>query len=262
MQTVDSNHTNKLQLSEFCYCMSTFYQYKNILDSVKDVDEATRSVKVAISHTGSLDSDKDIIEATAFNKTVKERGPKGANLVWHLTDHQPSLKSAIGKFKELFMEGEYLVGVTDIPNTTWGNDVLEFYKTGHINQHSIGFNTVKREAKDDYSVIKEVMLYEGSAVLWGANSNTPTFQAGKSLTKDEQAKQLTGEMDLLMKSMRNGSYTDNAFELIETRIKQIQQQISDILKEFTQPVIETVEPNTGEQLNELKSAIQSLIIKI
>lgn len=247
--------------------MSVFYQYKNVADSVKDVDSATRRVKVAISHTGSLDLDKDIIEAGAFNKTLKERGPKGSNLIWHLTDHNPSLKSAVGKFSELYMEGDFLVGVTDIPNTTWGNDVLEFYKSGHINQHSIGFSTVKREVMNDddwskrYTVIKEVMLYEGSAVLWGANPNTPTLDAGKSINKDEEVKRLTGELDLLMKSMRNGNYTDNAFELIETRIKQIQQSISDMFKDFTQPASEAVEPKESNGVDTLKQAIQLLTIQ-
>lgn len=236
-----------------------FYQVKNIADSVKDVDSVSRKVKVAISHTGSKDLDNDVIDAGAYTKTISERGPKGANLIWHLTDHNPSLKSAIGKFSELYMENGYLVGITEIPNTSWGNDVLEFYKSGHINQHSVGFRTIKREpvnagTPDEYSLIKEILLYEGSAVLWGANPNTPTLEAGKSLNKEEEAKSLNKEMDLLLKSMRNGSYTDNAFELIETRMKQIQQRISEI---FTQPA-KAVEPNSEDAAKAIQSFIKQL----
>lgn len=236
-----------------------FYQVKNVADSVKDVSESTRKVKVAISHTGSLDLDNDVIDPNAFAKTISERGPSGSNLIWHLTDHNPSLKSAVGKFKELYMEGGYLVGVTEIPNTTWGNDVLEFYKSGHINQHSIGFRTIKREpvnagTPQEHNLIKEVLLYEGSAVLWGANPNTPTL--GKGLTKEDEAKELSGEMEMLVKSLRNGSYTDNAFELIETRLKQIQQRISELT---TQPVQVTVEPDN--EAEKLKQAIQLLTLK-
>jgi hypothetical protein len=157
------------------------------------------------------------------------------------------------------MEGGYLVGVTEIPNTTWGNDVLEFYKSGHINQHSIGFRTIKREpvgagTPQEHNLIKEVLLYEGSAVLWGANPNTPTL--GKGLTKEDEAKELSGEMEMLVKSLRNGSYTDNAFELIETRLKQIQQRISELT---TQPVKDTVEPDN--EADKLKQAIQLLTLK-
>lgn len=233
-----------------------FYQIKNIADSVRDVDEGSRRVKVAISQIGSKDFDNDVIDEGAYTKTLSERGPGAANLIWHLTDHQPSLKSAIGKFKELYVENNYLVGVTDVPNTTWGNDVLEFYKSGHINQHSIGFRTVKQEAKDGYNLIKEVTLYEGSAVLWGANPNTPTLSVSKALSKEDEAKELNKEMELLIKSMRNGSYTDNAFELIETRMKQIQQRISELLT--TQPAVQAVEPDEAKKL---RDAIQLITLK-
>lgn len=223
--------------------MKKMYEVKTIGNSVKDISD--RRVKVAIAHIGSKDYDNDIIQPGAFTKTITERGPKGANLIWHLTDHNPSLKAAVGKFSELFIEGDYLAGVTDIPNTTWGNDVLEFYKTGHINQHSIGYRTIKYETvnegnKDEYRNLKELFLYEGSAVLWGANPNTPTL--GKSLTTEEalaEHDKLSNEMRILVKSLRDGRFTDDAFELIELRLVQINEAIKSLLT--TSPVI-TVEP--------------------
>ena len=126
--------------------MKTYFEQKLIADSVRDVSENDRRVKVAISKMGNVDHDGDVIDHGAYTKTVTERGPKGANLIWHLTDHNPSLKSAVGKFSEIYTEGDFLIGITNIPNTTWGNDVLEFYKSGHINQHSIGFRTIKAES--------------------------------------------------------------------------------------------------------------------
>lgn len=221
------------------------YEVKTIGNSVKDISD--RRVKVAIAHIGSKDYDNDIIQPGAFTKTITERGPKGANLIWHLTDHNPSLKAAVGKFSELFIEGDYLAGVTDIPNTTWGNDVLEFYNTGHINQHSIGYRTIKYETvnegnKDEYRNLKELFLYEGSAVLWGANPNTPTL--GKSLTTEEalaEHDKLSNEMRILVKSLRDGRFTDDTFELIELRMIQINEAIKSLLN-TTSPVI-TVEPD-------------------
>lgn len=225
--------------------MRSYFEQKVIADSVKDVSEKDRRVKVAISHMGSKDHDNDVIEHTAYTKTLKERGPQGANLIWHLTDHNPSLKNAVGKFSELSVEGDYLVGVTNIPNTSWGNDVLEFYKTGHINQHSIGFKTVKAEVQNkgkenEYNLIKEVFLFEGSAVLWGANENTPTL--GKSLTKEEiqaEHEKLSKELNLLLKSLKDGRFTDDAFEFIEIRTAQINEAIKSLLS--TQPA-KAVEP--------------------
>lgn len=247
--------------------MKRFFEVKTVADSVKDVSEQDRRVKVAISHMGSKDFDNDVIEHTAYNKTLKERGPQGANLIWHLTDHNPSLKAAVGKFSELYVEGDYLVGITNIPNTSWGNDVLEFYKTGHINQHSIGFKTVKSEIQEkgketEYNLIKEIFLFEGSAVLWGANINTPTL--GKSLTKDEvndELSKLSKELNILLKSLRDGRFTDDAFEFIEIRTAQINEAIKTLLsQESTQPVVETVEPVID--VKGLDSAIKDLLMTL
>ena len=218
-------------------------EYKNVAESTKDVDMTGRKVVVVISEMGSKDLDNDIIEQSAYNRTLDTRGPKGANLIWHLTDHNPSMKTAVGKFSELYVKGNQLIGVTNIPNTTWGNDMLEFYKSGHINQHSVGFSTVQSEAgkgADDPRIIKEIKLYEGSAVLWGANPNTPTLEAPKSELKD-LVPALVKELDLLMKSFKNGKFTDEAFELIEIRIKHLQDKFLN-LTQSTLPVGNTPDP--------------------
>lgn len=249
--------------------MKTYFEQKMIADSVRDVSENDRRVKVAISKMGNVDHDGDVIEHGAYTKTLTERGPKGANLIWHLTDHNPSLKSAVGKFSEIYTDGDYLVGITNIPNTTWGNDVLEFYKSGHINQHSIGFRTIKSEAvKGDqpFNLIKEVFLYEGSAVLWGANPMTPTMTVGKSLTKEEivtEHEKLSRELNLLVKSMRDGRYSDEAFEFMDIRLAQINEALKCIITmeiEPTQPVQETVEPELD--MSELQDEINKFLKSI
>lgn len=234
------------------------YEEKNISNSVRDVDDKTRRVKVAISQVGSKDLDNDVIEKGAYTKTIAERGPKGANLIWHLTDHNASLRSAVGKFSEMHMESDYLVGITDIPKTSWGNDVLEFYKAGTINQHSIGFRTIKREPvnagkPDEYNLIKEVLLYEGSAVLWGANPNTPTLQVGKSDLKEisKTIVELNDEVNSLIKTYKQAKLTDETFELIEIQITQKQEKIKQLLEMTTQPA-GAVEPESEDLVSVVK----------
>lgn len=241
------------------------YEIKNIEGGVLDVDDKTRRVKTAWNKATIKDSDKDIIERTAFDKTIKERGPKAKDLIWHLTDHNASLKNAVGKPKELMMEGELLVAVTDIPNTTWGNDVLEFYKTGAINQHSIGFRTIKREVFNDddwekrYTIIKEVLLFEGSAVLWGANEYTPTLSVGKSLQEltpeeitDEYAKTME-ELGKLHKMFKSGHLSDESYELIEMKVSQLTDKLQQLFIEATQPAVKAVEPEKNGLLDVLKT---------
>lgn len=232
------------------------FEIKNIGGGVLDVDDKSRRVKVAISKVGNKDFDNDVIDKGAYNKTIKERGPKGSNLIWHLTDHNASLKNAVGKFNDLSVQGDYLVGTTDIAATAWGNDVLEMYKSGMINQHSIGFRTIKSEPvnagkPDEYRLIKEVLLYEGSAVLWGANDQTPTLSVGKSLTKEEREEKYFDtlkEINNLAKLFKSGHLTDDTFELLEIRLMNNTEILKQLFSELTQPVVETVEPTQEESL--------------
>jgi uncharacterized protein len=237
------------------------YEIKNISDGVKDVDTSSRRVKVAISQVGSKDLDSDVIDTMAYTKTIKERGPKGSNLIWHLTDHNASLKSAIGKFSELSMEGDYLVGVTNVPNTTTGNDMMALYADGHINQHSVGFRTIKSEPvnadkNNEYRLIKEILLYEGSAVLWGANPNTPTLSVGKSLTKEEVLSEYNKTMDelgKLHKMFKTGHLSDQSYELIEMKISQLTDKLQQLFIEATQPAVKAVEPEENGLLDVFKT---------
>jgi hypothetical protein len=253
--------------------MKRYFEQKTVSNSVQDVSTTTRKVKVAISQMGSKDFDNDVIDHNAYTKTLTERGPKGANLIWHLTDHNPSLKSAIGKFSELYVEKDYLVGVTDVPNTTWGNDVLEFYKSGHINQHSVGFRTIKQEnqksVEGEYNLIKEILLFEGSAVLWGANINTPTIEVGKSMEEVmTQHEKLSKELSMLLKSLKDGRFSDDAFEFIEIRVAQINEAIKSLISiestpKAEEPAIAVPEVKEPEiDLSGLKHNLTNLITKL
>lgn len=272
-------------------------EYKAIINSVKDVDTTTRRVKVAMSEVDTKDLDEDVIDNGAYKKTVKERGPVGSKLIWHLTDHIPLLKNAVGKPNSVEMDGKYLVFITDIPKTAWGDDVLTFYQNGDINQHSVGFTTMKDEVinkghDDEYRLIKEIMLYEGSAVLWGANPNTPTISVGKSLLSDTEcphchkmtknsesgmgyikcthcqktfSSQLAeysktiDELNKLSKMFKAAYLTDETYGLIELKISQLSDKLQLLFNNATQPVDETVKPvnNANEALAKALTTFQN-----
>lgn len=217
-----------------------------------DVDDKSRVVKVCWNKMGVLDLDNDIITQGAFKRTIQQRGPKGANLIWALVDHMPSMKSAYGKPSELDEVGDDLIATIKVAETTLGNDVLKMYQEGLINQQSVGFSIPNKatEERDGVRYIKEVMLYEGSAVLWGANPNTPTLSVGKSLT--ELKDDLKNRLQLLVKGIRNGSYTDETFIFLEMQEKQILDQI-DAIEKATQ--IATPAPDSVKQEQDLIEAI-------
>lgn len=244
------------------------YEIKTVSNSVLDVDDTSRRVKVVMNEMGTLDLDNDIIDNTAYSKTIKERGPMGSSLIWHLTDHRASLKDAVGKPKEVNAKNNQLVFITDIPNTTWGNDVLELYKTGAINQHSIGFRTIKSEPVNagkpgEYRLIKEVLLYEGSAVLWAAHPSTPTLSVGKSLTTEEKANkyfEIVKELNTLAKLFDKGKLTDSSFELVEIRLAQLQENLKQLEEEATQPDAKSVEPDKSESLLDVLKTFNNTLI--
>lgn len=158
-------------------------EYKNVTSQAADLDTNSRQVKMVVSETESTDLDNDIIVNTAFQKTLKERGPQGSNSIYFLRDHNSSIANGlITKFSELYMDGNKLVGVATLPKTQTGNDMLTHYEAGNINEHSIGFSTVSAEKGKNGGprIIKESKMFEASAVLFAAQPNTPTISVGKS----------------------------------------------------------------------------------
>lgn len=227
---------------------------KSYQDMILDIEPETRTVKACWSRIGNVDLDNDIIVAEAFTKTIKERGPKGKNMIWSLVDHKADMAHTLGKPKELYIEGDMLVAVTDLIETECGEDAIKLYEAGLINQHSIGFSTLKSDVDQRTGVrtITELKLYEGSAVLWGANPETPTlgFKGEFKETKES----LSLRLENLIKAFRGGSFTDDTFALMEIQIKQIQAALLEleVVENITQPApaVEPTETIVEEKSNE------------
>ena len=155
-------------------------KYKNF-GSVKDIDYKNRVVTGYLSSFGNKDHDQDIIEKGAFTKTINERKDQ----IFFLNQHD--WKQPLGKFN-LLMEDEKGLYFESTPmlDTSYSSDLLKLYEAGIVKEHSIGFQTVKGHYDNDREayIMKEVKLFEGSAVTLGANSETP-FTGFKSMTMEE-----------------------------------------------------------------------------
>lgn len=241
--------------------MSTAYQVKTFNLKALDVDTATKRVKVAIGETESIDHDGDLIVPTAAIRTIKARGPEGSNEIWHLTDHHASLKSALGKFSEMGMDGKYIYGISQYKDTSlWRDTVWPLYESGDITQHSIGFKTIKEQQKDGYNEIQEIKLFEGSAVLWGANSNTPMLEIYKSLTKEKKIEEVSKRWETVLKAISAGRYEDDN-SLLVIELKQLQQLFIDLTKNSTDPAKEATHPDKKNDLSiaDLKKAFSQAV---
>lgn len=213
------------------------YNTKGYDSEVMDIDGEKRTVKAVVARFNNVDLDNDIIVPEAVTKTIRERGPQGSKQVWALIDHKADLKHAIGKPSELYVEGDMLIAVTPIIETEAGEDIIKLYEAGIINEHSIGFSTIKSTMRDDVRVIQELKLYEYSCVVWGANPETPTL--GIKGEFKETPETLVKRLEKLSAAFKNGTFTDETFGLMEIEIKQIQAKILEL---STQPAIIAVEP--------------------
>jgi|APSaa5957512622_1039677.scaffolds.fasta_scaffold87424_2 hypothetical protein len=201
----------------------------------KDVDTAGRIVTGYFSTFNFKDSDGDIILPGAFKKTIRERGPKGSNRIYHLYQHwTDNILSQPHVLKEdkigLYFESK-------MPNTTLANDKLELYREGILKEHSIGFEIMSEESDKEKKVnyIKAVRLWEGSAVTWGANE-----QARLTGLKGTKPEELLKRIELLEKAMHNGTYTDDTFELLQYEINYIKQSLMPVKPH--EPINKSIEP--------------------
>ena len=121
----------------------------------------------------------------------------------------------------------------------------------------IGFSTINSSVdKNGIRTISELKLYEGSAVLWAANPETPTISVKNEVKKE----QLANRLEKLLKAFKGGRFTDETFALMEIEIKRIQSELLEIeiVKEITQteqslePIIEEVKNNDEQILKAIK----------
>jgi uncharacterized protein len=227
------------------------YQIKSFEGKAQDVDLKQGIITSYWSTFDVIDSDQDIIERNAFNKTISERGPKGSNRIMFLWQHNPTMP--LGKPSELYTDAKGLIGVTKIVDTTYGADALKLYDSGVINEHSIGFNVIKESYDDQRKAnrIQEVKLWEGSAVTWGANEFTPVISGKNEFTDRAKAVEY---YNTLCKAIYSGTFTDDTFHILEAQKKHIEAILSKSLDAKSEPVPST--PTVDVQAEQLKQLFQ------
>ena len=153
---------------------------------------------------------------------------------------------------------------------TDGEDALKMYAAGIIREHSVGFQYIPDQMKwvdmdadqksvqateegaaymernNGYWMLNEVKLWEGSYVVFGANSETPSLGVIKTQEqRQEMLHELDERMNLIIKEISTGTYTDNVFPMLEAELAHIQNSyktlltaepsIKDAIKQETEP---------------------------
>jgi HK97 family phage prohead protease len=207
------------------------FQYKNLDYEVKDIDNVSRRVKVALSRFGNVDSDGDVIIRGAFAKSIQERGPSSQTnrKIQFLRYHD--FEQQIGIWESLEETNDYLIGIGKLGRSTKGSDALFDYEDGVIREHSIGFQLLPDKLMlrpDGIREVKEVVLWEGSAVTFGANDQTGVFSVGKSMDAGFLEK-LNQKMEACINALKNGNGTDERLFAIEMNLRVMQSKYNEII---------------------------------
>lgn len=221
--------------------MKDVYSYKDfdVLQehpvNFKDVDGKKGIVTGYFAHFNSTDSDGDIIKKGAFVKTIQEYGPNARKpRIKHLLNHDPS--QPLGVLMELKEDDYGLYYESKLGSHSLGTDFVKMVESNLITEHSIGYRTMKFNQVKPWSEwregdvmreLTELKLWEGSSLTaWGANMNTPLT----GLKAELKAEKMSKRVDILLKALRDGTFTDETFDLLEIELKQLQQAFIDLSK--------------------------------
>lgn len=245
--------------------MEKKYIYKDSLVSdslrlqIKDVDGKKGIVTGYFSDFNSIDSDGDIIKPGAFQKSISQNGPQsGKPRIKHLLNHDSS--KPLGVLEVLKEDSKGLYYESRLGTHSLGVDFVKMVDSGLITEHSIGFQTVKYNQLKPWNEWKpgeaareltELKLYEGSSLTaWGANMNTPLT----GLKTEQKVKKINDRIDVLIKALRDGTFSDETFDLLEIELKQMQQAMIDLTTEPEQ----TTQPDEEKAVADIKQFLKTL----
>lgn len=224
--------------------------------SVKDVDVKQGVLCGYFANFNTLDSDNDIIMPGAFAKTIMERGPESTRpRIKYLLDHSTS--KALGVINILKEDSTGLYYEAKAGSHALGQDFLKMVESGIITEHSFGYGIVRKTVtnpdadwRDQQTQLHELVMWEGSALqTWGANENTPLVGMKARIAAYDRA-------ELIIKELRNGTYTEKTFSELEKQLLLLQQAIKNS-DETTTPELEilaTTSPNDEcKMLNDMQA---------
>lgn len=223
--------------------------------SVKDADVKLGIVTGYFANFNSLDSDNDIIEPGAFVKTIAERGPQSSRpRIKFLLDHDT--RKALGVITMLKEDTQGLYYEAKAGSHDLGVDFVKMVDSGIITEHSFGYGVVRKEIinpdadwREQQTRLKELVMWEGSPLqTWGANENTPLVGMKARVAAFDR-------VELIIKELRTGTYTEKTFGELEKQLLNLQEAIKNSDYETTQPELEkvaTTAPN-DEEKNLLKT---------
>jgi len=244
---------------------STPYKCTDFANSTKDLDLSKRVVTGMFNSYFYIDSDMDMLLPGCASKSIQERGvnSKKGNKIKHLKDHNWSEVVArldVIDEREVLIDGKSVNGIyheSFYPESTDSDDLLIKIQEGLYDSRSIGFRYINLELAEDggdersqknfdqylpmalnpevgeeagfFWVVKEIMLFEGSDVAFGANQFTPMLGLKSKEEKNLLLNQAYAKLDKIFSMFKSGKLSDDGFHQLEMEQRQIKSYISNLV---------------------------------
>ena len=198
-----------------------------------DADYKAGIVKGYGSVFGNVDSDGDIITKGAYTKTIKENGDRVRYLYQHNMDWP------LGKMINLYEDEKGLVFEAEIPKTRLGKDVIQLIKAGVVTENSVGILPINKGMANGYRELREVKLFEISAVTLAANDQALILDVKGNVDIDK----IANKYDNLAKLIRKGDISDELGYAIEAELY----KLKSLFVNATEPSVEDTLPETKNE---------------
>ena len=207
-----------------------------------DVDTVKGIASFYLNSYNIKDSDGDISDNKAFNRTVINDFARQKHLVNH--DGNKNVGLPIEYSSDEF--GLKVISQINIQKEM-GRDLFSDYKLhaemGRSMEHSFGYNFMQRDTKEKARILEYKMWEYTTMTTWGANEHTPQVDVKENvLTRDD----IIDEIYYLSTALKSGDFTDKKFKKLETNLELLKSAFDELAKDFITPNMVTEE---AEKIN-------------
>jgi HK97 family phage prohead protease len=257
-------------------------EYKNFHFEIKAIDEDQGIIEGYLSTFGNVDYQNDRVQKGAFKKTLAEAKSRMSNqgkkylwpVLWMHSPEQP-IGGCVDAYEDdhgLYTKFQLDISRTgDVPNNPLAVMVFSGYKSGFIDEQSMGYEAIQKGFEGGIRDLKEVRVWEESCVtsLFAAN-NQAVATGVKSMEnktpiedKEPEKPQRKDFADLYL-ATRAADVLEDWGDLINTLTQammqllcmgdQPQQDMQECLDQFNKAVMEWVDAGMQWGLSEYISS--------
>ena len=176
----------------------------------------------------------EYVERGAFSRSLKSRND--VMLLWNHDAGQPLASTRSGTMK-LSEDNVGLRVEARLPETTLGKDLAILLRDGIVGKMSFGFNVIKDSwnSEGNERRLKSVRLFEVSAVVWPAYSQTSATVRGLDKVAQRASVDADELADVMLKIEEGADLTPDQAELMKSVVERLAPTPEETITEEPQP---------------------------